>query len=73
MLDVGQRSLFFLTLEEVDSQDLTRELLPGVSSVMWISTFRTGIDVTSGMRIPVIEKNETFILMLVKYALSGLR
>lgn len=73
MLDVGQRSLIFLTFEEVDSQDLTRELLPGVSSVMWISTFRTGIDVTSGKRIPVIEKSVTFILMLVKYAFSGLR
>ena len=73
MLEVGRRSLFFLAFEEIDSQDLTGELLPEVSSVMWISTFRTGIDVTTGMRRPVIEKNDTFILMLIKYAFSGLR
>lgn len=33
----------------------------------WISKFRTGIEVTSGIRIPAIEKKGTFILMLIKY------
>lgn len=63
MLEVARRSLFFLTIEEIDSQDLTRELPTWVSSVMWISTFRTGIDVTNGVRRPVIEKSDAFILM----------
>lgn len=73
MLEVARRNLFFLTLEVMDSRDLTGELLIWVSSVMWISTFRTGIDVTNGIRILVIEKSATFILTLISYAVSGLR
>ena len=43
MLDVRRRSLIFLALEEIDSQDLTGEMLPEVSSVMWISTSERGL------------------------------
>lgn len=70
MLEVARRSLFFLTVEKIDSQDLTSELLTWASSVMWISTFRTGIDITNVVRRPVIEKNDAFILMLIKYTFS---